>query len=231
MTIELVVFDMAGTTVDDQGVVNRCFRETLAGHGLAAEPESVDAVMGLPKPEAFRILVGRSELADLLLGRLDALHAEFVRKMIKFYANDPAVCEVAGIGALFARLRSAGVKVALDTGFSRDIAAVILDRLGWNDSSGPVDSSICSDEVARGRPHPDMITQLMSRLGVTSPKTVVKIGDAPADLEEGFSAGCRWVIGVTWGSHTRAQLERYPHTHLVDSVDELTELFETVLSS
>ena len=31
MAIELVVFDMAGTTVDDRGAVNRCFREALAG--------------------------------------------------------------------------------------------------------------------------------------------------------------------------------------------------------
>ena len=56
MAIELVVFDMAGTTVDDGGAVNRCFREALAGRRPAAEPEAVNGVMGLPKPEAFRIL-------------------------------------------------------------------------------------------------------------------------------------------------------------------------------
>ena len=121
MAIELAVFDMAGTTVDDQGVVNRCFRETLADHGLAAEPESVDSVMGLPKPEAFRILVGRSPLADLVVGRLDALHSQFVRRMIAFYTNDPSVRAVPGVDGLFGHLRSSGVKVALDTGFSRDI--------------------------------------------------------------------------------------------------------------
>jgi phosphonatase-like hydrolase len=223
-TIELAVFDMAGTTVDDRGgVVNRCFRETLAAHGLAVEPEAVDAVMGLPKPEAFRLLVGRSPQAERLSGTLDAMHAAFVARMVSFYETDPSVAEVAGCSALFSRLRSAGIKVALDTGFSRPIADVILRRLGWADGS-LVDATVASDEVAHGRPHPDMILTLMSRLGVSDPKTVVKIGDAPADLDEGFAAGCRWVIGVTWGTHTRAQLERYAYTHLVDSLQDLASL-------
>ena len=207
MTIELVVFDMAGTTVDDQGVVNRCFREALAAQGLIAEPEAVDAVMGLPKPEAFRILVGRSDLAGRLAGRLDAIHGDFVSRMVKFYAEDSSVREVPGSCALFGKLKAAGIKVGLDTGFSRDIADTILKRLDWIDG-GVIDASVCSDEVAQGRPHPDMIVHLMSRLGVTDSKRVVKVGDAPADLDEGFAAGCRWVIGVTWGSHTRAQLGR-----------------------
>ena len=228
MTIELAVFDMAGTTVDDRGVVNRCFRETLASFGLAVEPEAVDAVMGLPKPEAVRLLVGASAKAGELLGRVGSLHAEFVRRMVKHYAEDPSVGEVPGASALFGRLRAAGVKVALDTGFSREIADVVLDRLGWR-SPGLVDATVASDEVAHGRPAPDMIRKLMAELGVSDPKAVVKIGDAPADLDEGFAAGCRWVVGVTWGTHARAQLEQCPYTHLVDSVDELARLFDGAL--
>lgn len=224
-TIALAVFDVAGTTVEDRGAVNRCFRETLAAHGLAVEPEAVDAVMGLPKPEAFRLLVDRSPGAEALKGRLDALHHEFVSRMVAFYTEDPSVRAVIGIGPLFARLRAAGVKVALDTGFSRDITDAILRRLGW-DGDGTIDASVTSDEVARGRPYPDMIRHLMARFGISDPKTVVKIGDAPADLEEGFAAGCRWVVGVTWGTHTHAQLGRFAHTHLVDSVDELADLFD-----
>jgi len=228
MTIELVVFDMAGTTVDDQGVVNRCFRESLAAQGLIAEPEAVDAVMGLPKPEAFRILIGRSDLAGQLAGKLDAIHADFVSRMVKFYRDDPSVREVPGSTALFAKLKAAGVKIGVDTGFSREIADTILKRLGWNEN-GLIDASVCSDEVSRGRPHADMIIKLMTRLGVTDPKRVIKVGDAPADLDEGFAANCRWVVGVTWGSHSRDQLERYAHTHLVDSMDELTRLLDTVI--
>ncbi|MFO0952383.1 MAG: HAD hydrolase-like protein [Isosphaeraceae bacterium] len=223
MPPRLVVFDMAGTTVADEGVVNRCFRAACSEAGLELEPEVVDSVMGLPKPEAVVLLVGRSPLAEKLAGQVDAIHARFVEIMIDHYRTDPAVRAIDGVGPMLDRLKKAGVLIAMDTGFSRPIADVILDRLGWK-TGGPVDATITSDEVERGRPAPDMTLALMSRLGVTDPKTVAKVGDAPADLGEGTSAGCGWVVGVTWGSHRRDQLAAHPHTHLVDTMDELSAL-------
>lgn len=223
--LQLVVFDMAGTTVDDPGVVNRCFRETLAAHGLAAEPEAVDAVMGLPKPEAFRALVARHPNGHALADRLGAMHSAFVARMVTYYQTDPAVREVAGAGALFGRLRRAGIKVGIDTGFSREIADAIFGRLGWGTGAGGlIDASVTSDEVEHGRPAPDMIFALMKTLGVADLKAVAKVGDAPADLDEGMAARCRWVVGVTWGTHTRTQLEKHAYTHLVDTVDGLETL-------
>ena len=225
-TIALVVFDMAGTTVDDQGVVNRCFRDSLAESGLAVEPELVDSVMGLPKPEAFRTLIGASPLADRLADSVEAIHKSFVDRMVAYYTTDPSVREVIGIGPLFLELRRRGVAVGVNTGFSREIADVIIERLNWG-PLGMIDASVTSDEVKEGRPHPDMILNLMEQTGVTDPKRVAKVGDAPADLEEGMAARCRWVIGVTWGTHTREQLEKSPSAHLVDSVDELTALLRS----
>ena len=131
-----------------------------------------------------------------LVARLDAIHADFVARMIRFYQTDPSVHEIAGASDTFRRLHAAGIKVALDTGFSRDIVDVILDRLGWNDRP-LVDTTVTSDEVPRGRPHPDMIAKAMRDLGITDPRRVAKVGDTPSDLQEGTGAGCGLVIGVT----------------------------------
>jgi phosphoglycolate phosphatase-like HAD superfamily hydrolase len=95
--------------------------------------------------------------------------------------------------------------------------------VGWSDTH-LIDATVCSDEVARGRPHTDMIRQLMLRCGVTDPLCVAKVGDTPADLQEGFNAGCRWVVGVTGGTHTRLELESHPHTHLVDTIRDIPGL-------
>ena len=224
MAIELVVFDIAGTTVDDGDAVNRCFRAALAGAGLEVSHAAANDVMGLPKPLAIRTLVERSAAQGALLPQVDAIHADFVARMLHFYAEDPAVVEVPGAGRTFATLRRAGIKVALNTGFSRAIVAKILARLGW-DQGSTIDASIASDEVARGRPHPDMILRLMADLGVRDSRAVAKVGDTPVDLEEGTSAGCGRVIGVTRGTHTRAQLLAYPHTDLIDTVADLPRLF------
>lgn len=218
--VQLVVFDMAGTTVHDADSVNRCIRDALGAVGVVVAAAEVNSVMGLPKPEALAILVQRHGGDAAGTDRLDAIHRDFVARSIAFYQDDPSVHEVAGAAHAFEVLRRAGVRIALNTGFNRPIAQVILDRLGWSRSS-LIDATICSDEVARGRPHSDMIRALMRRLGVADPRRVAKVGDTPADLEEGFHAGCGWIVGVTRGTHTREALAAYPHTHLVETVAEV----------
>jgi len=222
MEIDLVVFDMAGTTVNDDDGVNRCLRAALVPHGVRATRDAVNSVMGIPKPEALRQLITRYERPELLPG-IAAIHDDFVRRMIDFYRTDPSVHQIAGAGATFRRLHAGGIKVALDTGFTRDIVEVVLDRLGWNDPE-LVDATVTSDEVERGRPHADMIAKAMRDLGVKDPTRVAKVGDTPADLAEGTAAGCGLVIGVTGGSHTADELRPFAHTHLIDTVAELPAL-------
>lgn len=224
MDIDLVVFDMAGTTINDDDGVNRCVRAALDQVGLEVSRESVNRVMGIPKPLALRQLLERHHRPSLL-PRLNAIHDDFVRRMIRFYQTDPSVHEIAGAAETFRRLRAAGIKVALDTGFTRDIVDVVLTRLGWNDGQ-LVDATVTSDEVARGRPHADMVEKAMRDLGVEDPKRVAKVGDTPSDLQEGTAAGCGLVIGVTAGSHTAEQLKPFAHTHLIGTIAELPTLLE-----
>jgi phosphonatase-like hydrolase len=220
MDLQLAVFDMAGTTVVDRDGVNGCFRAALAEAGLRVSAQEVNKVMGLPKAEAVRKLIERSTDRDQLIDQVETIHSEFVARMIRFYETNPEIREVTGTSATFKSLRAAGVEIAVNTGFSRNIAQVIIDRLGWTRDK-LIDASIASDEVERGRPHPDMIRKLMKGLGVSDPAGVAKIGDTPVDLEEGQNAGCGWLVGVTSGSHTREQLQNSPHTHLIDSVADL----------
>src|SRR5262249_44840152 len=126
-----------------------------------------------------------------------------------YYTTDPEVREIPGATATFAALRGAGIKVALNTGFSRPTANVLLTRLRWS-APAVIDGDVTSDEVKRGRPHPDMIHRLMGRLGVSDARKVAKVGDTRADLEEGTNAGCGLVVGVTSGSYSREQLQAYP---------------------
>jgi phosphonatase-like hydrolase len=217
--MELVVFDMAGTTVYDGDAVSSSFHSALAQAGVKANPALVRSVMGLHKPEAIRILL---EAAGRRFSEQDvaAIHEHFVSRMLDYYRTDPAVREIAGAATTFAALRSAGIKVALNTGFNRMIADVLLARLGWHVPE-VIDAVVTSDEVLRGRPHPDMIRSLMVRLGIREAAGVAKVGDTRADLEEGANAGCGVNIGVTSGTFTREELQASPHTHIVTSVREV----------
>jgi len=99
----------------------------------------------------------------------------------------------------------------------------LLERMGW-EKNGLIDGSITSDEVAKGRPHPDMIYRAMELTGVTDVEAVAKVGDTLSDLQEGTAAGCGWVIGVTTGAYSHEELQKGPHTHLVQHLSEMLPL-------
>ena len=148
--------------------------------------------------------------------------------MLDYYRRSPDVREVDGAASVFQALRNHGVKVALDTGFGRRITDAVLARLGWA-VPGTIDATVTADEVAAGRPAPDMVLRAMQLTGVNDPSRVVKVGDTPSDLEEGTRAGCGAVIGVTSGSHTAGELRPHPHTALIESVRDLLSILTAAL--
>lgn len=225
MDIRLAVFDLAGTTVNDADSVSNCLRASLHAVGFDVDRAAVNAVMGLPKPIALKQLIEPAPAHHHLLSQIDSIHEDFVKRMIRFYQSDASVYEIPGTSDVFARLNRAGIQVAVNTGFFRNVTHPLLERMGW-EKKGLIQTSIASDEVPRGRPHPDMIQQLMQKLGVADSRQVAKIGDTPADLQEGTNAGCGMVVGVTKGTHTREQLEPHPHTHLIGTVAELPGLLK-----
>lgn len=224
MLVDLVVFDMAGTTVHDGDAVHACLSSALAHAGVPTTRDQVNALMGIPKPLAIATLLGSFRGTPPSEQEVGTIYAEFERLMMDHYRYGTGIRETDGAAAVFAALRARGIKVALDTGFNRSIADMILARLGWND--GRLDATVTSDEVTRGRPDPDMIWRAMELTGVTDAARVAKVGDTPADLRQGDEAGCALVVGVTTGSHTEDELARYPHTHLIASIAELLPILD-----
>jgi phosphonatase-like hydrolase len=216
MACKLVVFDMAGTTVQDgEGVVNRALRTALAGYGVTVTFDDVNEVMGLPKPDAIRRLSRGYEVS------VAKVYVEFENAMVDHYRRSPDVAAISGAEEVFAALRLAGIKVALDTGFARSIVDAIVERLGWAEL---LDATVASDEVAHGRPQKDLVLEAMARTGITDVQTVAKVGDTPSDIQEGQAAGCGWVIAVTEGSHTLEQLAPYLPTHIVPNINHIPAL-------
>ena len=221
MNCELVVFDMAGTTVWDPDFVGQAVIDALADDGISITRDDINPYMGIPKPIAIRKTledIGHEAAGDA--SRVERLFEGFRANMLTFYRTSPdeAADRGGGGGVLIGFMRMGG-RWPLDTGFSRDIVDVILERLGWAD--GRLDASVASTEVENGRPHADLVFEAMKRTGVTEVSKVAKVGDTPSDLGEGVAAGCGWVVGVTEGTHTRSQLEGHGATHLIGTVAEL----------
>ena len=222
--IQLVVFDMAGTTVDDQGgVVLQSLIEAAHKHALPGSDEELNALMGMSKIEVFRLLAGRRFAGEpaVIEESAQAALVTFVDSMKRAYERHLA--PMPGAEETFAFLRARGIKIAIDTGFEAEIGGLIMRQLDW--PGRLVDCFICSSDVPQGRPAPYMIFRAMEKLGIQDVHQVMKLGDAPADLEEGYNAGCGEVIGVLSGAHTAETLGAYPHTRLIKSVAELPALW------
>lgn len=224
MSIKLVVFDIAGTTVSDSGNINGFFRDAFSNAGMNVDAKDVDEVMGYRKKEAIEIIVkkykpGFEEDADFI----DAIHEDFTNQMVAFYENDAELSPLPFAEKVFRELHGKKIKVALNTGFTRAITTPILKRLGW-DKASFIDEVICSDEVPQGRPHPYMIRKLMKKLNVSDSHDVVKVGDTMVDIQEGKNAGCWIVIGVTTGAYSRENLLKYQPDYVIDSLESLPSL-------
>jgi len=218
--LALAVFDMAGTTVRDTGVVPAAFSAALAGFGLSASADQLTAVRGVSKRDAIAHLVRdrAAETGDASMA--ERVYSAFRAELARGFGGG-GVSPVPGAEPLFAWLRSRGVKVALNTGFDRDTQALVLDALGWR--GGMVDAIVCGDDVTLGRPAPYMIFRAMELTGTLAVSSVLNVGDTAVDLEAGHHAGCGLNIGVCSGAHSRERLARAPHTALIDSVADLRE--------
>jgi phosphonatase-like hydrolase len=222
----LVIFDMAGTTVEDRGQVPATFAATLAAHNITITAEEITRVRGAAKRQAIRSLLPARFREDASArqaaeAEVEKIYREFRHNLITAYRDGGARC-VAGADTVIRDLRASGVKVALTTGFDRDIATLLLSIIGWTRHT--IDVIVCGDDVPNGRPAPDMILMAMKLTGVEDATRVANVGDTTLDLESAASAGVCWNVGVLTGAHTREVLERAPHTHIIESVAELQKV-------
>ncbi len=222
MPIKLAVFDIAGTTLADDHAVSDAFCYAFESYGYSINADDVKPLMGYKKPLAIRMVL-ENLAVDWDIELIENIHDEFVGEMMDYYEYSPGVKPMIAAEETFARFKERGIKVALNTGFSKEIADVIVNRLQWKEK-GLVDDYIASDEVEEGRPQPFMIHTLMRRNGVEDAGEVIKIGDTEVDINEGRNAGCAIVIAVTSGAFTREQLQAHGPDFIIDDLSQLPDL-------
>ena len=220
MPIRLASLDMAGTTVDERGVVYAVLRDAVeAATGREVGAALLSSWSGTSKLEAIEGLLGA--LGEDV-GRAKGIYERFSVDLAEAYAADPPTL-LPGIREALADLRAADVAIALQTGYARDVAEDLLDTVGLR-IGDDVDALVTMEDVRLSRPAPFLVFQTMQATGVLDVAEVLVAGDTANDVLAGTRSGARWVVGVLTGAHTVAELGAVRHTHLVASVADLPGL-------
>ena len=218
--INLAVIDMAGTTVADDGLVVSAFESAATAAGVPESgPQRDEArqyvidTMGQSKISVFRALFGTEELAQQANTAFESAYEQLI--------DEGRAAPIDGAAQAITRLRDAGVKVALTTGFSGTTQEKLLAALGWQSLADVV---LAPGAGVRGRPNPDLILTALMRLDITGVHNVASLGDTSSDIESALRAGAAIAAGTLTGAHNEAQLRAAGATHVVGSVTEFADL-------
>jgi phosphonatase-like hydrolase len=217
--IKMVVFDMAGTTVNEDNIVYKTLQQAINNAGFNVNLNEVLAEgAGKEKLQAIKsVLAEYANNHDEQLA--ESIYQNFAVQLKTAYEVNP-IFPQPNAAELFTELKKQNILTVLNTGYNRETAQFIIDKLGWKEGVD-FDGLVTASDVPQNRPNPDMIHFAMKRFGISEPTFVIKIGDSIIDIEEGKNAGCALSIGITTGAHTAAQLESAQPDQVINNLIEL----------
>jgi len=202
--IKAVLWDLDGTLIDSSDAHWLSWRETFADEGRSITHEAFVADFGKRNDTIIRFHFG--EIGDPEIARIALAKEERYRA----YVRSGRVVVLPGAREWLEKLAQDGWKQALATSAPLGNVDAIFEVLGIGHL---LDAVISSEEVAHGKPEPDVFLGAASRLGVPASRCIV-VEDAPAGIEAGRRARMRTVGVLTTHGSLAADV-------VVQSLDEL----------
>ena len=220
--IKMVVFDMAGTILNENNVVYKTLRKAINEKGFDLSLDQVLAEgAGKEKLQAIKSILGvYAQQND------DNLAQEIYNRFIPYLKEAYDTLEILpqdNAEEVFGQLMEKGILIVFNTGYNTETAQSLLTKLGW-EKGVQYDDLVTATDVDHNRPDPDMILLAMERFGITDAHEVAKVGDSIIDIEEGKNAGCSLTVGITTGAHTFEQLQSAKPDHIINKLPELLPL-------
>jgi len=221
--IKLVVFDMAGTTVNENNLVYKTVLKVINQEGFSV---SLDEVLlygaGKEKHKAITDVLIACTNEKNSKQAADKIFANF-KKALDVAYDEAEISTFAGMEDFFAKLKAHHIKIVLNTGYDSKTANKLLKKLNWKVGT-QIDALITSDDVLNGRPNPDMIELAMAKFNITDSAQVLKAGDSEIDIIEGKNSGCSITVGVLSGAQNREQLEGANPDYILNNLTELENI-------
>ena len=254
--VKALVLDWAGTTVDFGSLAPvRTIEKVFSQSGVSLTEGEIRSGMGLPKRDHIRHIIENprvSEAWSAARGRMpttadaEELYQQFIPMQLSGLAEYSGV--IPGVVESVQRFRARGLKIGSTTGYTRGMLDLLL-KLSAKQGYVP-DCSLAPEDVGAGRPEPFMMYECAVRLRVWPLAAIAKIGDTPADIQEGLNAGA-WSVGVAGTgngigvsldefqklpptekqerlAHSRRELEEAGAHYVIDTFAELDSVLDDI---
>jgi HAD superfamily hydrolase (TIGR01509 family) len=213
--VDAVIFDLDGVLIDSESVWDAARRSVVADNGGTWTETATRAMQGMSSSEWSRYL--HDELGVSL--DPDEISRQVVERMLAAYEREVPLLP----GAVEAVTRLAGRwPLGLASSSNRPVIDAVLESAGL---TGCFSATVSGDEVARGKPSPDVYLAAAGKLGVDAARAAA-VEDSSNGLRAGAAAGML-VIAVPNREFPPADDALALASLVVESVGELTpELIE-----
>jgi HAD superfamily hydrolase (TIGR01509 family) len=176
--LEAVIFDLDGVLIDSESVWDAARREVVAESGGTWTESATRAMQGMSSPEWSRYL--RDELGVSL--DADEISRRVVERVLAAYEREVPLLP----GAVEAVRRLAERwPLGLASSANRPVIDAVLESAGLSECFS---ATVSGDEVARGKPSPDVYLAAADKLGV-APAQAAAVEDSSNGLRAGAAAG------------------------------------------
>lgn len=214
-----ILFDLDGTLTDSQEGITKCVHYALQHFGIEeTDYEKLKLFIGPPLDDMFMEIYGFSK--EKAVEARMKYRERF--QTVGMYENSP----YEGIIPMLAKLQKKGVKLAVATSKPEHFSRKILDRFEMTQYFDAISGAdLDGNHVSK----PDMIREAMRRLGkaVEDTKGVLMIGDRKFDVEGAHECGMP-CVGVRFGFAKPNELEQAGAEYIVETVEELDNLLNTI---
>ncbi|MFL6007482.1 MAG: HAD family hydrolase [Gaiellaceae bacterium] len=182
--IAAVVFDLDGVVVDSEQLWDVVREDLARDRGGRWHDQAQADMMGMSSPEWSRYMhdvIGLSEPPD-------EINAEVVRRLLARYRESLPLIDgaVEAVGRLAARW-----PLGVASSSNREVIDAVLAAAGITDRFA---ATVSSEEVARGKPAPDVYVEAARRLGVDA-ESCAAVEDSRNGIRSAHAAGMR-VIAI-----------------------------------
>ena len=207
---DAVVFDLDGVLLASEEVWDAVRERYVRERGGRYDDGVQRAMMGMSAPEWAAYLHDEAGVPD----DPDTINRDVVERMLEAYRRELPLLPGA---AEAVRRTGEAFPLALASSSNRVVFEAVLELAGLTDC---FQATVSSEEVARGKPAPDVYLEAARRLGV-APEACAAVEDSHAGIRSAKSAGMR-VVAIPNASYPPDDEAVELADAVVGSLDELT---------